>query len=302
MYLMQDRSRSFHSVSFWAGAGACLTALVLVVGNLSAAPDPAPAPQLGQLGASSNPLGTRAGEDECPVSEPIQCGETVGGSLTLDDCTDDQGRALDVYTFSGESGDVIDVSLSPRFFEGELEIYDPGFEDYAEVEGENPGQTVELQTTLDQTSDLWRIVVKTEDSAGLNGPYDLTLDCTGEEPPLPPGDEGFFTDPQYPDFEFRVRITSEPGSTVLGVREPDCIEDTVCVSGNLPGRSEVFLRILGPRPNGFLWPTIVRFTPSRVDVEVRRISTDETQVYTLARVLPGDENLSGRQDRTGFPE
>jgi hypothetical protein len=299
---MQPRSRSFHSFSFWAGAGACLAALVLLVGSLSAAPEPVdpmgPAPQSGQLDPFTTT--TRAGEDECPASEPIQCGQTIGGSLTDQDCTDDQNRALDVFTFSGQSGESIDVSLSPGFFVPDLEIYDPSFEDYAETEGEDPGQTVTLQTTLNQTSDLWRIVVKTDDE-GVNGAYSLTLNCGDQPPPPPPGDEGFFTDPRYPDFEFRVRITAA-GNTILGDREPTCVEDTVCVSGNLPGRSEVFLRILGPRDNGFLWPTIVRFTPSRVDVEIHRFSTDETQSYVLPAVLPGNEDLSGRQDRTGFPE
>jgi hypothetical protein len=39
-----------------------------------------------------------------------------------------------------------------------------------------------------------------------------------------------------------------------------------------------------------------------VDVEIHRFSTDETQSYVLPAVLPGNEDLSGRQDRTGFPE
>jgi hypothetical protein len=78
------------------------------------------------------------------------------------------------------------------------------------------------------------------------------------------------------------------------------VEDTVCVSGALPGRSEAFLRILGPRPNGFLWPTIVRFTPSRVVVDMHQLSSDQTNRYTLEAVPTGVDDLSGLQDRTGF--
>ncbi|HUF79422.1 MAG TPA: hypothetical protein VMR44_10955, partial [Thermoanaerobaculia bacterium] len=68
----------------------------------------------------------------------------------------------------------------------------------------------------------------------------------------------------------------------------------------LPGRSEVFLRILGPRPNGFLWPTIVRFTPSRVVVDMHQLSSGDTNSYNLPAVPPGLDDLSGLQDRTGF--
>jgi hypothetical protein len=96
-----------------------------------------------------------------------------------------------------------------------------------------------------------------------------------------------------------VNIHNNAG-VVPGAREPDCIDETVCVSGALPGRSEVYVRIIGPRPNGFLWPTIVRFTPSRVVAEIRQLSTGEQQTYDLPIVPPGVDELSGLQDRTGF--
>jgi hypothetical protein len=110
---------------------------------------------------------------------------------------------------------------------------------------------------------------------------------------------GFFTDPAYPDFCFRVRIGGS-GSAIPGAREPGCLAETVCVSGALQGRSELFIRILGPRPNGFLWPTLVRFTPSRVVVDIHQRSRDRTRQYVLQAVPPGVDELSGLQDRTGF--
>lgn len=124
-----------------------------------------------------------------------------------------------------------------------------------------------------------------------------------EPPPPPPGacPDGFFEDPTYPDFCFAVTIDPPTGSPIDGTREAECIEDTVCVSGALAGRSEVYVRIIGPRPNGFLWPTIVRFTPSGVTVTIEQISTGATQTYVLAPVVGGDlTDLSGIQDRTGF--
>lgn len=111
--------------------------------------------------------------------------------------------------------------------------------------------------------------------------------------------EGFFSDGQYPDFCFRVTITG--ADPIEGVHEAECIEDTVCVSGALPGRSEVYIRIMGPRPNGYLWPTIVRFTPSRVDVEMLQLSSGKKILYSLLPPRAKEfTSLSGVQHRTGF--
>ena len=109
----------------------------------------------------------------------------------------------------------------------------------------------------------------------------------------------FFTDPTYPDFQFLVEI--DDGAQIsTGHRESACLPETVCVSGAIPGRSEVFLRIVGPKPNGYLWPTIVKFTTSRVLVTIRQISTGEEQMYDLAGASPGVDELPGLFDRQGF--
>ncbi len=114
------------------------------------------------------------------------------------------------------------------------------------------------------------------------------------------GGDGFITSPAFPDFRFRVRITPAGGTEILGARETACLPETLCVSGAVPGRSEVFIRVIGPRPNGFLWPTIVRFTPSQVQVEIQQISTGAQQIYLLRAVSPESDELPGLQDRMGF--
>jgi len=123
--------------------------------------------------------------------------------------------------------------------------------------------------------------------------------ATATTPAAGGGGGDYLTTPAFPDFRFRVRIynTSTP---LAGHKEPDCIPETLCVSGAIPGRSEVFIRVIGPRPNGYLWPTIVRFTPSRVEVDVQQISTGITKTYVLPAVPPDSDELSGLQDRTGF--
>lgn len=112
--------------------------------------------------------------------------------------------------------------------------------------------------------------------------------------------DGFLTLQEIPDFRFQVRIFPAASAPIAGQKVSQCLPETLCVSGAVPGRSEVYLRMVGPRPNGYFWPTMIRFTPNRVEVEIQRISTGEVKRYALEAV-PGDgDELPGLQDRTGF--
>jgi hypothetical protein len=62
----------------------------------------------------------------------------------------------------------------------------------------------------------------------------------------------------------------------------------------------VLLRIIGPRPNGKLWPTLVKFTTSRVEIRIRQLSTGIEKHYVLEGAAPGIDELPGLFDRTGF--
>jgi hypothetical protein len=118
-------------------------------------------------------------------------------------------------------------------------------------------------------------------------------------PPLAAKEPTFVSD-TFPGYRFRIRI--ESGGKEQAVRfESDCIPETLCVSGALPGRSELFLRIIGPRPNGFLWTNLVRFTTSRVEVEIEQVATGETRIYVLDEVPRQGDQLPGRVDREAFP-
>jgi hypothetical protein len=111
---------------------------------------------------------------------------------------------------------------------------------------------------------------------------------------------GFLMLKEIPDFRFQVRIFPAGSAPISGKKVSQCPPETLCVSGAVPDRSEVYLRVVGPRPNGYYWPTIIRFTPNRVEVEIQRISTGEVKRYALEAV-PGDaDELPGLQDRTGF--
>jgi hypothetical protein len=121
-----------------------------------------------------------------------------------------------------------------------------------------------------------------------------------EPPPPPPPDTPPLTSASLPGFRVWVEIAAGPGDTVPGAKEEACIPETLCVSGRLPGRSEVFVRIIGPRPNGRLWPLLVKLSTSTVEVWIEQIATGEVEYYRLEGARPGFDVLPGLFDREGF--
>jgi hypothetical protein len=117
-------------------------------------------------------------------------------------------------------------------------------------------------------------------------------------PPVPDGE--YLESPAVPGFRFKVRISDSVGGERPGTMEADCLPEAVCASGALPGRSEVLLRVVGPKPNGRLWPTFVRFTTATVEIWAEKVDTGETKYYRLDGLVPGSEDLEGRVDREGF--
>ncbi len=113
-------------------------------------------------------------------------------------------------------------------------------------------------------------------------PYDTWIDSVG-----------------MPGFEAQVRITPAGGVATEGAAEIDCIDETICASGALPGRPEIFVKVIGPRPNGYFWVQLIRFTPSQVEVWLRQQSTGKVNEYVLPAV-PGDGTLMGLEDRVAF--
>jgi hypothetical protein len=117
-------------------------------------------------------------------------------------------------------------------------------------------------------------------------------------PPPPP--VALFADPDFAGYRFAVVITGAPGDPRPGTPEAACPPETVCVSGAVPGRTEVLLRLVGPKPNGYLWPTLVKLTTSQVEVWIEQAATGELRYYRLPGAGPGDDTLPGLFDRRGF--
>jgi len=117
---------------------------------------------------------------------------------------------------------------------------------------------------------------------------------------LPPDGPPLLSD-QLPGFAVKVRITPTSGEPFPGRAESACIPETLCVSGAVPGRSEVFVRVVGPKPNGKLWPTLVKFSTSTVETWIEQLSTGIVRYYRLDGASPGSSELPGLFDREGFP-
>ena len=112
--------------------------------------------------------------------------------------------------------------------------------------------------------------------------------------PSPPSG-AWLTTSQIPGYQFKVRVTA--GTAITGVEESDCIPETLCVSASVPGRSEVLIRIVGPKPNGFLWPNVTKFNTSQVEVWAEQLSTGSIKYYVLPGAWPGLDTLPGLYDR-----
>lgn len=189
--------------------------------------------------------------------------------------------------------DWTDNSNNETSFRIEGRVGNGAFQDLGGVNANSTGATiVNLQPNTTYT---FRVRAR-----NANGDSPYSNEATVTTSTAGGGGDGFLTTPAFPDFRFRVRITAQGNPTIAGVKENDCVPETLCVSGAVAGRSEVFVRIIGPRPNGYLWPTIVRFTPSRVEVDIEQISTRIVKTYVLPAVPPESDALSGLQDRTGF--
>lgn len=109
----------------------------------------------------------------------------------------------------------------------------------------------------------------------------------------------YLTDDDFPGFRFKVELTNAAG-VLAAAAESDCLAETLCVSGAMPGRTEVQVRFIGPRPNGYLWLQVVRFTPSKIRVLAEKISDGTCRLYTLEAISPASDDLDGFVDREAF--
>ncbi len=114
--------------------------------------------------------------------------------------------------------------------------------------------------------------------------------------PQPPG--RWIEAKGIPGFRVQARLTSNGTSRILR-REP-CIAETFCLSGAVPGRTDVLVRVTGPKPNGYFWPAMARFEPATLEVWVQQRKTGKVRYYRLEAPPAGSSELDGFIDRLGF--
>lgn len=158
------------------------------------------------------------------------------------------------------------------------------------------GRVTDFPGGVYQTVQIGDRLIFTADD-GVIGPELWTFTVPKIDPVPPPGP--WLSSRTLPGFETKVRIAN-PEGTIAGTLETDCIPETICVSGAVRGRSEVYVRVVGPKPNGRLWPTLVKFTTSAVEIWIRQISTGTVRYYRLEGARPGFDELPGLFDREGF--
>lgn len=133
-------------------------------------------------------------------------------------------------------------------------------------------------------------------SSGFTSVHFAAAPVTPHDDPDPPAVPGL-TSPSLPGFRFWVRIGD---SRIGAIADTPCPGETVCVRGALASRAEVFVRIVGPKGNGYLWPNIVKFNTTKTEVWIQQISTGTTKYYLLPSLPQDSDSLLGLVDKTGF--
>ena len=164
-----------------------------------------------------------------------------------------------------------------------------------------PSDWKRLQTTISAPS--WathaRIFLVVSDSLTETGPSlfdDVSL--TPIDVPVPAGTI-WQVDPIRPNLRSTVVVTNST-EQIVGTPTPTCVAESVCFAGALPDRPEIAIRIVGPKPNGRLWPTLVRWSTLRLEVWVEDRQSSQLRYYCLPAIQPGNDSLSGLVDRNGI--
>jgi hypothetical protein len=245
-----------------------------------------PAAVLRYSGTTGALLGTFVPMGSAGVEEPLAISFGPDGLLFVV-CDEDAhirrydgatGAFVDVFATAGSPA-LTDLSFGP---DGDLYASNGEFNQVLRFEGMSGAP---LGVVIDGNGSA---------AGGLNGPNRFIFGPA--PPPVPAGP--FLNTAEVPGFHFKVRIGGDGG--IAGTKVDACLGETLCVAGALADRVEVLARVVGPRPNGFLWPTLVKLTTSQVEVWIEQTSTGMVRYYRLRGAAPGFDELPGLFDRTGF--
>jgi len=211
-------------------------------------------------------------------------------------------------TLLGEGiGNAQNVGLSPGFYRTELNVPVTGNRVWIGPEW-HPGAASFFYLCSDQNGPILQPAYRSEDTSAPSQnlqtvfPDYRTLGIRAEFRQAPPPEDpdppagAWLVSSQLPGYQFKVRING----SAAGTQVADCVPETLCVAGSIPTRTELFLRIIGPRPNGFLWAQVVRFSTSHLEVWVQRLSNGQINYYDLPAVPQDSAELPGLVDKEAF--
>jgi Bacterial pre-peptidase C-terminal domain len=113
-----------------------------------------------------------------PVINPISCGATVSGSLTMDDCVFSDNSYYDLWGFTGTAGQQITITLSSSAFDTIALLYSSGGGSPIASDDDGGGGTNSLLVFTLPSSGTYYIGANSFDSNSF-GSYTLTLQCGG---------------------------------------------------------------------------------------------------------------------------
>jgi hypothetical protein len=209
-------------------------------------------------------------------------------------------KSLTATTLSSTTAELAwsDKSDNESEFRIERDSTDDAVDNFVEVASVAANSTSFADDGL-SPSTLYRFRVRARNGGGNSGFSNVaaatTLASVPASAPAPPAGAWLETD-DVAGFRFKVRIGGERDGTQV----TDCVPDTLCVAGAIADRTEVFLRVIGPRPNDKLWAQMVRFTVSRVEIWIDQIAGAPLRYYELAGLPASTLVLSGINDSEAF--
>ncbi len=205
------------------------------------------------------------------------------------------------FTFEVPAGtQELRVAVNGELAKGNVDLYvragapaDPGAFDCA---GER-STPFELCRVASPTPGTWHALVARR-AGSLR--FQVTTTLFGSESPPPPPPGAWLTSPELPGFRAKARITPPGGDPLFGGAVGDCVSESLCIEGALAGRPEALVRVIGPRPNGYLWVQISRFTPSEIELWIEQLASGELRYYRLPAAGRDEPGVSGHLDRGAF--
>ena len=215
----------------------------------------------------------------------IGCNTTVSGTLTSDDCLYGDGTNYDIWTFQGNAGDSVTITMTTAGFEPFVFLIDPAGHDSLFPAEEEGATQLQFTRTLNATG-TWTIWANSFDPIPplMSGAYSLDLrGCTSGPPPPPPACTADATTHCLNDGRFRVSVIfSAPnlGITNAPGRAVSVTSDTGYFWFFSANNIELMIKVVDGRGfNGYFWVFYGALSDVEYTITVTDTATDAVKTY-----------------------